>query len=56
MAFVMATENEVFGRGVGGIDVAVEVEYGDDWLCCGRKYLRFILASKAVHDCVRRRI
>ena len=50
----MALGSEVFGRCVGGIDVSVEVEYGDDWLCCGRKYLRFILASKAVHDCVRR--
>ena len=27
--------SEVFGRCVGGINVSVEVEYGDDWLCCG---------------------
>jgi hypothetical protein len=50
----MATENEVFGRCVGGIDVSVEVEYGDDWLCCGWKYLSFIEAVKAAQDSLRR--
>jgi hypothetical protein len=44
MVSVMAIESEVFGRCVGGIDVSVEVEYGDDWLSCGRKYLGFIWA------------
>ena len=43
MASVMEIKSEVFGRCVEGIDVSVEVEYGDDWLCCGWKYLRLIL-------------
>ena len=38
MASVMAIGSEVFGSCVGGIDVSVEVEYGDDWLCCGWNY------------------
>ena len=48
MVSEMAIESEVFGRCVGGIDVSVEVEYGDDWLCCWWKYLRIIWAVKAV--------
>ena len=47
MAFVMATGSEVFGSCVGEIDVAVGMENRDAWLCCGWKYLRFILVGKA---------
>jgi len=47
MVSVMGKLSEVFGRCVVGIDVSVEAEYGDDWICCEQKYLRFILASKA---------
>jgi len=46
----MEIKSEVFVRCVGGIDVSVEVEYGDDWLCCGWKYLRFILEAKAAQN------
>ena len=38
------------GSYVGGIDVSVELENGDAWLCCGLNYLRFIRAGKAVKD------
>ena len=54
MAYVMAIKSEVFGSCVEKIDVSVEAEYEDGWLCCGRKYLSLILTSKAVQDCVRR--
>ena len=54
MVSVMAIESEVFGRCVGGIDVSVEVEYGDDWLCCGWKYLRLFLGVKVAQDGRRR--
>ena len=32
MASVMAIKSEVYGSCVEGIDVSVEVEYGDVWL------------------------
>ena len=54
MASVMAIESEVFGRCVEEIKVSVEVEYDGRWLCCGWKYLRFILAGKAAQDWCRR--
>ena len=44
---VMVIESEVFGSSVGEIVVSVEIENRDIWLCCGWKYLRFILAGKA---------
>ena len=47
MASVMAIRSEVFGSCVGEIDVSVEVEDRDVWLCCGWKYLGFILAGEA---------
>jgi hypothetical protein len=37
---VIATWSEVFGGCVERIDVAIKVEYGGVWLCCGWKYLR----------------
>ena len=46
MASVMAIESEVFGSCVGEINVSVEVENRGGWLCCGWKYLRFVLAGK----------
>ena len=42
----MAIENEVFGSCVGEINVSVEVEKSQVWLCCGLIYLGFILAGK----------
>ena len=54
MVFVMGIVCEVFGRCVEGIDVLVEVEYGDDWLCCGKKYMGFVLAGKAPQDWLQR--
>ena len=47
MASVIAIKSEVFGRCVEGINVLVKVEYAGEWLCCGWKYLRFILVEKA---------
>ena len=44
---MMAIENEVFGSSVEEIDVSVEVENRGVWLCCGRKYLRFVLGVKS---------
>ena len=52
MASVMAIEGEVFGRSVEEISVSVVVKYGDAWLCCEWRYLRFILAGKAA-QCLR---
>ena len=46
MVSVMATESEVFGSCVGEIDVSVGMENRGVWLCCGCKYLRFILVGK----------
>jgi hypothetical protein len=50
MASVMAIGSEVFGSCVGEIDVSVEVENKGFWLCCGWKYMRFILAGKGAQD------
>ena len=47
---VMVIESEVFGSSVGEIVVSVEIENRDIWLCCGWKYLRFILVGKAAQD------
>ena len=44
---MIATGGEVFGSCVGEIDVSVLVKYGEACLCCGWKYLGFILARKA---------
>ena len=46
----MAIRSEVFGSCVGEIDVSVEIENRDAWLCCGWKYLRIIWAGKAAQD------
>jgi hypothetical protein len=46
----MAIRSEVFGSCVGEIDVSVEIKNVLVWLCCGFKYLRFILAGKAAQD------
>jgi hypothetical protein len=43
MSPVMATGNEVFGSCVEEIFVSVEIKNTGAWLCCRRKYLRFIL-------------
>jgi hypothetical protein len=40
----MATGSEVFGSSVGEIDVLVEIENRDVWLCCGWEYLGLIWA------------
>ena len=50
MAFVMAIKSEVFGSCVEEINVLVKVEYEGEWLSCGWKYLRFILAGKATQN------
>ena len=47
---MMAIKSEVFGSCVEEIDVSVEVEYEGEWLSCGWKYLRFILAGKATQN------
>jgi hypothetical protein len=49
-ATVMAIESEVFGSCVGEINVSVEKKNRGAWLCCGWKYLRFVLAGKAAQD------
>ena len=54
MVSKMARENEVFGSSVGEIDLSVEIENRDAWLCCGWNYLGFILARKAAKDWCRR--
>jgi hypothetical protein len=46
----MEIKSEVFGSCVEGINVLVKVEYEGRWLCCGCKYLRFILAGKATQN------
>jgi len=43
MESVMEIKSEVFGRCVEGIDVSLEVEYAGEWLCCGWKYLRYLM-------------
>ena len=50
MASVMAIGSEVFGSCVGEINVSVEVENSEVWLCCGLKYLRFILVGKVAQN------
>ena len=50
MASMMAIKNDVFGSCVGEIDVSVEIENRDVWLCCGLKYLGFILAGKVAQN------
>ena len=47
MASVTAIESEVFGSCVGEIFVSVELKNAGVLLCCGWKYVRFILAGKA---------
>ena len=47
MASVMGTGSEVFGSSVGEIDVLVEIENRDVWLCCGCKYLRIIFGGES---------
>jgi hypothetical protein len=46
MASVMAIGSEVFGSCVGEINVSVEIENRDVWLCCALIYLGFILEGK----------
>ena len=46
MASVMAIRGEVFGSCVGEVDVSVEVEISQVWLCCWWKYLRLFGAGK----------
>ena len=50
----MAIGSEVFGGCVGEINVSDELENRGIWLCCGWKYLGFILAGKAAQDWCRR--
>ena len=50
MAFVMAIGSEVFGSCVGEIDVSVEVENSEVWLCCGWQYLGCFGAGKVAQD------
>jgi hypothetical protein len=54
IASLMGIVSEVFGRCVEEIDVYVEVECGDVWLCCGWKYLRFIWEGRAAQDWLQR--
>ena len=39
--------SEALDRCVEEIDVSVEVECEEDWLCCEQKYLKSILVEKA---------
>ena len=50
MASVMAIESEVSSSGVKEIGVSVVIRDGDAWLCCGLKYLRFILVGKVAQN------
>jgi hypothetical protein len=50
----MAIGSEAFGRCVVKINVSIEVENRDIWLCYGMSYLRFILAGKAAQAGLRR--
>ena len=47
MVSKMAIGSEVFGSQAGEIDVSVEVENSEVWLCCGLKNLRFILGRQS---------
>ncbi len=51
MISVIAIGGEVFGRCVEKIDVLAVVEQEEDWLCCGRKYLRFSGVKKRINIC-----
>ena len=42
----MAIESEVYGSYVEEINISVEVENRDAWLCCGWNYLGFISAGE----------
>jgi len=44
---MMAIRSEVFVSSVEEIDVSVDIENRDTWLCYGWNYLGFILAGKA---------
>ena len=46
----MATGSVVFGSCDWEIDVSIEVENSDVWLCCGLKDLGFILAEKVAQN------
>ena len=46
----MGIRSEVFGSCVGRIDVSVGMENRGVWLCCGLKYLGFILAGKVAQN------
>jgi hypothetical protein len=50
MVSVIAAGSEVSGSCVGGIFVSVEIKNRGIWLCCGYKYLRFILEGRAAQD------
>ena len=50
MVSKMAIGSEVFGSQAGEIDVSVEVENSEVWLCCGWNYLGFIMGGYAVQD------
>ena len=43
-------KNDVFGSCVGEIDVSVEIVNRSVLLCCGRKYLGFILVGKVAQN------
>ena len=45
MLSAMAIESEVFGSGVGDINVSVGIENRGFWLCWGLIYLGSILAG-----------
>ena len=47
MVSVMAIRSEVFCSCVGEINVSVEQKNVVVWLCCGLKYLGFVLVVKA---------
>ena len=50
-ASLMAIGSEVFGRYVAEIDVSVEIKNVVVWLCCGWKYLGFVLAGNRLNIC-----
>ena len=54
MVSVMAIRSEIFGSCVGEINILVEVENSEVWLCCALIYLGFVLAGKAAKDWCRR--
>ena len=50
MVSVMGIESEVFGSCVEEKNVSVEIKNRGVWLCCGLKYLGFILAGKVAQN------